>query len=116
LIAPAVWGNKQRDDPTAWTLVQAAITPKGLGTGKGVGKMKGTSAATVGEFVSAGIAAILFWFLYAQLDTNTIRVLAFLGVWCLLAILLMAVYRSFSLPERQKAPNRVSAWRIRFGR
>jgi len=78
--------------------------------------MKGTSAATVGEFVSAGIAAIFFWFLYARLDTNTIRVLAFLGVWCLLAILLMAMYRSFSLPERQKAPNRVSAWKIRFGR
>jgi hypothetical protein len=74
--------------------------------------MKGISAATVGEFVSASVGAVLFWFLYAQLDTNTIRVLAFLGVWCLLAILLMAVYRSFSLPERQKAPNRVPAWRI----
>jgi uncharacterized membrane protein len=69
--------------------------------------MKGTSAATVGEFVSAGIAAVFFWFLYAQLDTNTIRVLAFLGVWCLLAILLMAMYRSFSLPERQSPESSV---------
>ena len=78
--------------------------------------MKGTSAATVREFVSAGIGAIFFWLLYARLDTNTIRVLAFLGLWCLLAILLMAVYRSFSLPESQKAPNRVFAWRISLRR
>jgi len=75
--------------------------------------VKGTSAATVGEFVAAGVGAVLFWFLYAQLDTNTIRVLAFLVAWCLLATLLMAVYRLFSLPERQKTPNRVSGWRIR---
>ena len=75
--------------------------------------MKGTSAATAGEFVAASVGAVLFWFLYAQLDTNTIRVLAFLAAWCLLAILLMAVYRFFSLPERQKAPNHVSGWRIR---
>ncbi len=78
--------------------------------------MKGTSAATVREFVSAGIAAIFFWFLYAQLDTNTIRVLACLGIWCLLAILLMAVYRSSSLPEGQKAQNRVSALKISLRR
>ena len=78
--------------------------------------MKGTSATTVREIVSAGIAAIFFWFLYAQLDTNTIRVLAFLGMWCLLAVFLMAVYKLFSLPERQKAPSRVSTWRIHFRR
>jgi len=75
--------------------------------------VKGTSAATVGEFVSASVGAVLFWFLYAQLDTNTIRVLAFLVAWCLLAVLLMAVYRLSSLPERQKTPNQVSGWRIR---
>ncbi len=75
--------------------------------------MKGTSASTVGEFVSASAGAVLFWFLYAQLDTNTIRVLAFLAAWCLLAALLMAVYRLSSLPERQKTPNQVSGWRIR---
>jgi len=78
--------------------------------------MKGTSATTVREFVSAGIVAIFFWFLYAQLDTNTIRVLACLGIWCLLAILLMTVYRSSSLPERQKAPNQVSAWKTSLRR